>query len=56
MKMLVHDAQTSGGLLMTVNPDHAGLLLEELNRLDPGISAVEIGEVLPESPRRIYFE
>ena len=56
MKMLVHDAQTSGGLLMTVNPDHAGLLLEELNRLDPGISAVAIGEVLPESPRRIYFE
>lgn len=56
MKMLVHDAQTSGGLLMAVNPDHAGPLLEELNRVDPEISAVEIGEVLPESPRRIYFE
>ena len=56
MKMMVHDAQTSGGLLMSVNPDHAGPLLEELNRVDPHISAVEIGEVLPESPRRIYIE
>ena len=56
LKMLVHDAQTSGGLLMAVNPDHAGSLIEELNRLDPEIPAVEIGEVLPESPRRLYFE
>jgi selenide,water dikinase len=56
MKMLAHDAQTSGGLLMAINPDHATTLLEELNRIDPEISAVEIGEVLPESPRRIYFE
>jgi len=56
MKMLAHDAQTSGGLLMAVNPDHAARLLEDLNRIDPEISAVEIGEVLPESPRRIYFE
>ncbi|MCD4709847.1 MAG: selenide, water dikinase SelD [Bacteroidales bacterium] len=56
LKMLVHDAQTSGGLLMTVNPDHARHLVEELNRVDPEVSAVEIGEVLPESPRRLYFE
>ena len=56
LKMLVHDAQTSGGLLMAVNPDHAGSLIEELNRLDPEIPAAEIGEVLPESPRRLYFE
>ena len=56
MKMLVHDAQTSGGLLMAVNPDHAGILIEELNSIDPKVSAVEIGEVIPESPRRIYFE
>ena len=56
MKMLVHDAQTSGGLLMAVNPDHAGILIEELNSIDPEVSAVEIGEVIPESPRRIYFE
>lgn len=56
LKMMVHDAQTSGGLLMTVNPDHAGALIEELRRVDPGVSAVEIGEVLKESPRRLYFE
>lgn len=56
LKMLVHDAQTSGGLLMAVNPDHAEPLIEELNRVDPEVSAVEIGEVLPESPRRLYFE
>lgn len=56
LKMLAHDAQTSGGLLMSVNPDHAGSLVEELNRLDPEASAVEIGEVLLESPRRIYIE
>jgi selenide,water dikinase len=56
LKMLAHDAQTSGGLLMSVNPDHAGSLVEELKRLDPEASAVEIGEVLLESPRRIYIE
>jgi selenide,water dikinase len=56
LKMLAHDAQTSGGLLMAVNPDHAGPLLEDLQTTDPDMSAMEIGEVLPESPRRIYFE
>jgi selenide,water dikinase len=56
LKMLAHDAQTSGGLLMAVNPDHAGPLLEALHNTDPDISAMEIGEVLPESPRRIYIE
>jgi selenide,water dikinase len=56
IKMLLHDAQTSGGLLMAVNPDHATSLLSDLNRIDPEISAAEIGEVLPESPRRLYVE
>lgn len=56
MKMLAHDAQTSGGLLMAVNPDHAVALLEDLNRIDPEVSAIVIGEVIPESPRRLYFE
>ncbi len=56
LKMMVNDAQTSGGLLMTVNPDHAGSLIEDLRRLDPESSAVHIGEVVPESPRRLYFE
>ena len=56
LKMLAHDAQTSGGLLMAVNPDHAGPLLEELHLRDPEFSAMEIGEVLTESPRRLYIE
>lgn len=56
LKMLIHDAQTSGGLLMAVNPDHATSLLEELNREDPEIAAMEIGEVMPGSPRRLYIE
>ena len=56
LKMLVHDAQTSGGLLMSVNPDHAASLIEELSRLDPDVSVAEIGQVITESPRRLYIE
>ena len=56
LKMLVHDAQTSGGLLMSVNPDHAGRLVQELNDLDPSGGGVIIGEVLMKSPRTLYFE
>ncbi len=32
LRMLAHDAQTSGGLLMSVSPDLAAALVEELNR------------------------
>lgn len=56
LKMLVHDAQTSGGLLMSVNPDHADSLVKELKSIDPELSVEVIGEVLPESPRRLYIE
>jgi selenide,water dikinase len=56
LKMLVHDAQTSGGLLMTVPPDLAGHVMDELNSSDTQNGAAIIGEVLEESPRRIYFE
>ena len=56
LKMLVHDAQTSGGLLMSVNPDHAHQLVKELNELDPTGGGSIVGEVLMESPRTIYFE
>ena len=56
MKMLVHDAQTSGGLLMTAPADLADMVLDELNGPGSGNSAMVIGEVLEESPRRIYFE
>jgi len=56
LKMLCHDAQTSGGLLMSVNPDHASNLVEEINRHDPDSGAQLIGEVVPESPRALYLE
>ncbi len=56
LKMLAHDAQTSGGLLMSVNPDHASSVLAEINEADPESGAVDIGEVLSESPRTLYFE
>jgi len=56
LKMLAHDAQTSGGLLMSVNPDHADSLVEEIRQTDPDSGAIIIGEVLPRSPRILYFE
>lgn len=56
LKMLCHDAQTSGGLLMSVNPDHCSALIEEINHTDPSAGAVLVGEVVPESPRTLYFE
>ena len=56
LRMMVHDAQTSGGLLMSVSPDLAGPLVDELNNPGTGRWATEIGEVLEESPRRLYFE
>ncbi|MEN8229624.1 MAG: selenide, water dikinase SelD [Bacteroidota bacterium] len=56
LKMLVHDAQTSGGLLMTVNPDHADQVVRELKAGDPESGGIIIGEVLSESPRTLYFE
>ena len=56
MKMLVHDAQTSGGLLISVNPDHADSLIKDLKTSHPGVDAAIIGEVLSRSPRSLYFE
>ncbi|MCK5136130.1 MAG: selenide, water dikinase SelD [Bacteroidales bacterium] len=56
LKMLVHDAQTSGGLFMSVHPDLADQLVRELKADDPQNRATIIGEVLSESPRRLYFE
>ena len=56
LRMLAHDAQTSGGLLMSVSPDLAGPLVEELNQKVSAGFATEIGEVLEESPRRLYLE
>ncbi len=44
-KTILFDPQTAGGLLISVAPDASGPLIQELNAV--GVSAVEIGEVLP---------
>jgi len=56
MKMLVHDAQTSGGLLMSVPPDLVTRVLDTLNEDKDAPRASRVGEVLPQSPRSLYFE
>jgi selenide,water dikinase len=56
LKMLTFDAQTSGGLLMSVPRDLSEDFCNELKTRDPRTSPLVIGEVLEESPRRIYIE
>ncbi len=46
-RILVADAQTSGGLLLAVPPDRADALLRAL-RADPTPAAADIGEITPE--------
>ncbi len=41
---------------MAVSPDHAEHMVEELNGPESVNRAAIIGEVLEESPRRLYFE
>jgi selenide,water dikinase len=55
-RMLVHDAQTSGGLLIAVSPDLAESLVDEVANNGSPQQAVIIGEVLEKSPREVYFE
>ncbi|MFZ5942411.1 MAG: selenide, water dikinase SelD [Bacteroidota bacterium] len=56
LKMLAHDAQTSGGLLFSVASGDASALLEAIKATGLHPDAALIGEVLEESPRRVYFE
>ncbi len=49
--VLLHDAQTSGGLLLSVPPAGAPSLLADLT--GRGLTAAEIGEVVPGTPGRI---
>jgi selenide, water dikinase len=50
--VLLHDAQTSGGLLLAVPPGKAAALCEDLVR--QGLEAAEIGQVGPGPAGRIY--
>jgi selenide,water dikinase len=56
MKMLFHDAQTSGGLFMSVDPDFLDSFIKELRTNDPHLEVAVIGEVLEESPKGLYIE
>jgi selenide,water dikinase len=52
---LFFDAQTSGGLLISVSPDRADELIERCR--DSGVdSAVMIGEVLPRGPHALIVD
>jgi selenide,water dikinase len=49
--VLLHDAQTSGGLLLSVSPAVTGRLLDDL--ATRGMTPALIGEVIPGAPGRI---
>lgn len=56
LKMLTCDAQTSGGLLMCVPPQHAQTVVEKLKQSGQHPQAAIIGEVLPESRKSLYVD
>jgi selenide,water dikinase len=51
LKALLFDPQTAGGLLISVASEHSAQLIELLN--SAGVSAVEIGEILPRAEAAI---
>lgn len=53
-KMLMFDAQTSGGILMSVKPEKADSILEELKQVGYPESCV-VGEVLKHKDKSVYI-
>lgn len=53
-KLMLFDPQTSGGLLLSVDPKNADQVLSDLSRQFPGVSA--IGEVLAKTEKYVYVE
>ena len=53
MSTLIHDPQTSGGLLLSVSSNTASLMLEQLRATFPKASIV--GEVLNESEKTLHY-
>lgn len=53
MQELLFDPQTSGGLLMSVPKEEAGLLLAEIQKDDP--AARIVGRILPRQEKKVVF-
>jgi selenide,water dikinase len=53
-RLLLADAQTSGGLLLCVNPDRADSMLDDL--VSAGIDAATIGRLVEGDPGRVTVE
>lgn len=56
LKMLASDAQTSGGLLMSVPPEVVNQVINDLKATGKHPDAKIIGEVLPKTRKAIYLE
>lgn len=54
-QLVLCDAQTAGGLLLSVSADHAGAMKTALIAANT-LCAVEIGEIVEDSECRIYTE
>jgi selenide,water dikinase len=52
LRTVLADAQTNGGLLAAVDPARADAVLARLR--DADVPAVEVGEVLPGEPPRLF--
>ena len=53
MLYLLHDPQTSGGLMASVHPDHAGAAMDALAAA--GVPAARVGVALPRSSARVVL-
>jgi len=51
---IIYDAQTSGGLLIAVPENNAAALLDSLHQ--KGVEAADIGQVIPQGEKSIYFK
>ncbi|MGZ3771388.1 MAG: selenide, water dikinase SelD [Bdellovibrio sp.] len=53
-RLLIHDPQTSGGLLLSVSPEFSGQMIQALR--EKFKSAEIVGEVLPRQDKAVIFE
>lgn len=55
-RVLLNDAQTSGGLLIAVDSSRSAALVRELERAGPPVTAAEIGEVVEGGEARVQVD